>query len=393
MHRVRRDRSGTRGPQGNTGAASTVPGPAGATGPAGPAGPAGPTGATGATGATGPATSSGASIVSVNANASQVTANCPGGKIASGGGGSSSTQELRASFPSTSGGRSGDHGHRILVDRNILEFEQHLKGLRDLRQLTEAKDYRARQIPRARITFVHSSAVANAPFRTTSDDDAGVLALTPAGPTGRNRVVLVGCDFRAAICRTDSRLLSTSGGACLARARHIGEKAVAFRKWVGTNVAVQTGTSRAALGRKRKALIGAGIAVALMGTAGAAQATIPGANGAITACYNKTSGATRIIDVSKSCQSSENRITWNQIGPQGSAGAAGLHRSNGGDRSQGSNRCNRCHRCARPQGLHRGHRRCWPGWPGWPGWCNRGNRCDGCNWCNRCERHRRSRRR
>ena len=65
-------------------------------------------------------------------------------------------------------------------------------------------------------------------------------------------------------------------------------------------MAVQTEPSRR-FGPKRKALIGAAITVALLGTMGAAQAAIPGAGGVITGCYAKTNGDVRIIDVSKTC--------------------------------------------------------------------------------------------
>jgi hypothetical protein len=61
----------------------------------------------------------------------------------------------------------------------------------------------------------------------------------------------------------------------------------------------------------------------LFGTA--ALAAIPGDGGVISGCYDKRSGALRVIDAqdSKKCTKSEVRLTWSQTGPQGSTGPAG----------------------------------------------------------------------
>jgi hypothetical protein len=94
---------GPRGPKGATGAT----GPKGATGATGPNGATGATGATGAPGATGPsAASSSTTVVTAGAaGIGTVTAPCPAGKVAIGGGGSDSTAGgyVNGSFPSVGG--------------------------------------------------------------------------------------------------------------------------------------------------------------------------------------------------------------------------------------------------------------------------------------------------
>src|SRR5919109_1715399 len=66
----------------------------------------------------------------------------------------------------------------------------------------------------------------------------------------------------------------------------------------------------------------------LMLVGGGAFAGIPGSNGLISACYSRTSGALRVIDVERTppqtCSSStENFLSWNQRGPTGPRGATG----------------------------------------------------------------------
>ena len=47
-------------------------------------------------------------------------------------------------------------------------------------------------------------------------------------------------------------------------------------------------------------------------------ATMPGSDGVITACYNKSGSALRVIDSSVTqCGSNEIVLTWNQVGQQG----------------------------------------------------------------------------
>ena len=76
-----------------------------------------------------------------------------------------------------------------------------------------------------------------------------------------------------------------------------------------------TRTRVAAVTVSTVALVAGGVAVA--------QASIPGSNGVITACYDKT-GAVRIIDTAKtSCGKGETALTWNEQGPAGPTGATG----------------------------------------------------------------------
>jgi hypothetical protein len=50
----------------------------------------------------------------------------------------------------------------------------------------------------------------------------------------------------------------------------------------------------------------------------------PAANGVITGCYRKTTGALRVIDSGKACASTERKLTWNQTGPAGPPAAPTL---------------------------------------------------------------------
>ena len=76
------------------------------------------------------------------------------------------------------------------------------------------------------------------------------------------------------------------------------------------------------------AVVVAAIAVAVV-AGGIAAATIPAANGTITACYytaadrGGANGALRVVDSAAACTSQETALTWNQAGPQGPAGPAG----------------------------------------------------------------------
>jgi hypothetical protein len=77
-------------------------------------------------------------------------------------------------------------------------------------------------------------------------------------------------------------------------------------------------------GRNIGAILGVCLAL-LLGTA--ALAAIPGAGGLITGCYNRTSGALRVIDAqavpAQKCTTKETQLTWNQTGPQGLTGPQG----------------------------------------------------------------------
>jgi hypothetical protein len=69
------------------------------------------------------------------------------------------------------------------------------------------------------------------------------------------------------------------------------------------------------------------IAALLVASTGLAAAAIPDADGVIHACFNKRTGAVRIIDteapVSATCTSKETALSWNQTGPAGQPGPAG----------------------------------------------------------------------
>lgn len=69
-------------------------------------------------------------------------------------------------------------------------------------------------------------------------------------------------------------------------------------------------------------------AITSLGVAGASYAavnSIPSPSGVFTGCYNKTSGALRLIDPARGqhCAATETQVTWNQKGQTGPAGPAG----------------------------------------------------------------------
>jgi hypothetical protein len=79
--------------------------------------------------------------------------------------------------------------------------------------------------------------------------------------------------------------------------------------------------------RKRIAPIVAALLILGIG-AGIAYATIPGPDGMIHACYktsNPAQGALIAIDSAASCPSGYTALNWNQTGPQGEPGLAGVH--------------------------------------------------------------------
>lgn len=77
--------------------------------------------------------------------------------------------------------------------------------------------------------------------------------------------------------------------------------------------------------------------VLLMPAGGLAYATIPMADGTITACYSKTNGALRLIDAERAgCNStSETAIEWSQQGPKGATGVRGPAGPTGADGAPG----------------------------------------------------------
>jgi hypothetical protein len=59
----------------------------------------------------------------------------------------------------------------------------------------------------------------------------------------------------------------------------------------------------------------------VLGTAICAGATVPAADGTITACYRKRHGTLRVVD-GTSCKRGEVPLTFNQRGPKGDAGSS-----------------------------------------------------------------------
>jgi hypothetical protein len=69
----------------------------------------------------------------------------------------------------------------------------------------------------------------------------------------------------------------------------------------------------------------------------ALYASIPAPGGVINGCYKKSGGTLRIVDSGiESCNSNEIPVNWNQIGPQGAAGAPGAAGPSGPVGPQGS---------------------------------------------------------
>ena len=74
----------------------------------------------------------------------------------------------------------------------------------------------------------------------------------------------------------------------------------------------------------RRTVVALSVSGALSLGATWAWAAIPDEQGAISSCYNSTSGALRVIDAAKSkCASSERPLTWSQRGPAGPSGPPG----------------------------------------------------------------------
>lgn len=62
------------------------------------------------------------------------------------------------------------------------------------------------------------------------------------------------------------------------------------------------------------------VAALVIALGGAAFAAIPDSNGTIHGCYQKNSGALRVVDSASGCRSSEVTLDWNQRGPTGPPG-------------------------------------------------------------------------
>jgi hypothetical protein len=78
--------------------------------------------------------------------------------------------------------------------------------------------------------------------------------------------------------------------------------------------------------RRRRALTLVTSVVAVLGVGGGiayASGAIPGSDGTISGCYQKSQGQLRVVSADTRCRPSEKSISWNQTGPQGPAGPAG----------------------------------------------------------------------
>ena len=74
--------------------------------------------------------------------------------------------------------------------------------------------------------------------------------------------------------------------------------------------------------RRKRFWVGVTV-VAMAGVAAISYAAIP-QNGVITGCFPRSGGTLRVIDATTgNCKSSEQKLEWNQQGPQGPAGAQG----------------------------------------------------------------------
>ena len=68
--------------------------------------------------------------------------------------------------------------------------------------------------------------------------------------------------------------------------------------------------------RRTRVLLTFGLAALIAVGGGIAIAAVPGADGVLTGCFDKRTGALRIIDVAKqTCRQAETRLTWNQRVP------------------------------------------------------------------------------
>jgi hypothetical protein len=78
--------------------------------------------------------------------------------------------------------------------------------------------------------------------------------------------------------------------------------------------------------RHPRLLGGFAIGVTLFGIAAAVWASVPDSAGLIHGCYNKNTGALRVIDTAKKqkCLTSELALSWSQKGPTGPVGTTGV---------------------------------------------------------------------
>ncbi|HET7047473.1 MAG TPA: hypothetical protein VFI54_04310 [Solirubrobacteraceae bacterium] len=79
----------------------------------------------------------------------------------------------------------------------------------------------------------------------------------------------------------------------------------------------------------------AALFVSLAGVGYAATGGIPGSNGVIHSCYQKSHGALRVVPAGRRCRRSEKALAFNQRGPRGFQGARGLQGARGPQGKQG----------------------------------------------------------
>jgi hypothetical protein len=74
----------------------------------------------------------------------------------------------------------------------------------------------------------------------------------------------------------------------------------------------------------KKIITVAALAAAMIMLGGVAVASIPSADGVINGCRKNSTGDLRVIDSAASCPNGFTPLKWNQMGPQGPAGANGV---------------------------------------------------------------------
>ncbi len=90
--------------------------------------------------------------------------------------------------------------------------------------------------------------------------------------------------------------------------------------------------------RPSSAIAAIGCVLVLAGlTAGPAAAAT---GSAITACVNRKSGVTRIVKPQAKCRKSEQKLSWNTVGPPGTPGARGKNGPAGANGKNGTNGTN-----------------------------------------------------
>ena len=114
-------------------------------------------------------------------------------------------------------------------------------------------------------------------------------------------------------------------------------------------------TKHPKIGRLRpgsKLAVGGATCLLMLGTLGAAEASIPASGGVISACFAKSDGSVRIIDAAKaSCKNGETLINWNQAGQMGPQGPQGIQGLKGDKGATGATGATGARGATGPQGL------------------------------------------